>query len=147
MKTLIIYYSEYKDHTKKVAEAMSEILGAEMVHANNTKDIKIENYDLIGFGSGVYNQNMHTVIFDLAEKYNLNGKNVFVFSTSAAGIEMYNKKLIEKLTLKGAVVKGEFCCKGYLTNKFLKLFGGMAKGHPNNEDLLNAKNFAKKLLY
>jgi len=46
------------------------------------------------------------------------------------------------LVLKKAIVKGSFSCKGFYSNKFLKLFGGTAKGHPNNEDYLKAKNFA-----
>ena len=40
----------------------------------------------------------------------------------------------------------EFQCKGFNTNSFLRLFGGMNKGRPNTEDLKNAEEFAKSLI-
>jgi flavodoxin len=53
--------------------------------------------------------------------------------------------LLEKLKLKGYVIVDEFSCKGFNTNSFLKLFGGMNKGRPNTEDLKHAEEFALNL--
>ena len=53
--------------------------------------------------------------------------------------------LREKLQAKGYVIIGEFQCKGFNTNSFLKLFGGMNKGKPNAEDLKQAEEFAQSL--
>lgn len=146
MEALIIYYSKYKENTKRIAEIIAEVIGAELIKSENLNAIETANYDLIGFGSGVYDQKQHQSIFEAIEKLDLKNKNCFVFSTSAAGIEMYNKNAIDLLTAKGAVVKGSFSCKGFYTNKLLKMIGGVSKGHPNNNDLTNAKNFAKKLV-
>jgi flavodoxin len=43
------------------------------------------------------------------------------------------------------MIVGEFGCAGYNTNKFLKYFGGINKGRPNNEDLKRAEEFSLKL--
>ena len=53
--------------------------------------------------------------------------------------------LREKLQSKGYMIVDEFSCKGFNTNSFLKLFGGMNKGRPNDEDLKHAEEFAQNL--
>ncbi len=39
----------------------------------------------------------------------------------------------------------EFSCKGFNTNSFLKYFGGINKGRPNEEGIKNAEAFASEL--
>ncbi|TRO45748.1 flavodoxin, partial [Candidatus Bathyarchaeota archaeon] len=39
----------------------------------------------------------------------------------------------------------EFQCKGFNTNSFLRFFGGMNKGRPDEKDLKNAEEFAQKI--
>ncbi len=51
-----------------------------------------------------------------------------------------------KLQLKGFDVIGEFGCAGWNTNSFLKYFGGLNKGRPDAEDLMNAEVFARDLM-
>jgi flavodoxin len=53
--------------------------------------------------------------------------------------------LREKLQSKGYVIVDEFSCRGFNTNSFLNLFGGMNKGRPNTEDLEEAEGFARSL--
>jgi flavodoxin len=55
--------------------------------------------------------------------------------------------LREKLQSKGYIVVDEFACKGFNTNSFLRHFGGMNKGRPNEKDLKKAEDFARKLIY
>lgn len=40
---------------------------------------------------------------------------------------------------------GEFSCKGFDTFGLFKLIGGISKGHPDKNDLDNAKTFLKEL--
>ena len=54
--------------------------------------------------------------------------------------------LRQKLESKGYTIVGEFSCKGFNTNSFLKYFGGMNKDRPNSDDLKNAEEFALKLV-
>ena len=44
-----------------------------------------------------------------------------------------------------ASVVGKFGCKGYDTFGSFKLVGGIAKDHPNEEDMKNAADFVKGL--
>lgn len=146
MKTLVVYYSMHKGNTRKIANIISKTLGADLFEIDKLNIESLDKYDLIGFGSGIYNQKHHIKIYQLINNLNLKNKNVFVFSTSAAGFKLQNNDLIKYLNTKDAIVKNNFSCKGYYTNNFLKLFGGTSKGHPNNDDILNAQNFANDLL-
>jgi flavodoxin len=56
MKVLIVYYSAYRKNTEKIAECMREQFAGEMVHTKDYNENDIDKYDMIGFGSGVYNQ-------------------------------------------------------------------------------------------
>jgi hypothetical protein len=59
---------------------------------------------------------------------------------------LYNKMfkdhaaLREKLRAKGYDVVGEFGCAGFNTNSFLKLFGGINKGRPDDRDLARRRS-------
>lgn len=145
LKRLIIYSSIHHGNTQKIAEAMAEILGAELYKTNELKDISFERYDLIGFGSGIFHGKHHAKLYSIIENANIMGKDVFVFSTSGTGNEKNNRPLIELLKSCGAFIKGSFSCKGYDTYGIFKLIGGIAKGHPNNKDLERARNFVNGL--
>ena len=49
------------------------------------------------------------------------------------------------LVLAGYEIVGEFGCAGLNTNSFLRLFGGLNKGHPNADDLGRAEAFAARI--
>jgi flavodoxin len=88
--------------------------------------------------------------FDFADKLpQLPNKSTFIFSTSAITGEDKlaedHSELREKLQSKGYKIVGEFQCRGFNTNGFLKYFGGMNKGRPNAEDLKHAEEFAQKI--
>lgn len=90
-------------------------------------------------------------LIKLAEQLpHVDNRPCFIFSTSAVQGEGKVKKdhscLRKILEEKGYNVLGEFSCKGFNTNSFLKFFGGMNKGRPNSTDIENAKEFARKLL-
>jgi flavodoxin len=151
MKTAIIYYSAYKNHTEKIAELFAEKINADLINLKNSKDSIINNYDLIGFGSGVYRECMAPQIFSYVEKLNLRNKDTFVFSTSGVGMKYYNKRLLKLLETKGAKCVGSFACKGSFVskdlsnNKIFKVMSKFAQGHPNNNDFDKAKKFIEKV--
>jgi flavodoxin len=53
MKTLIICESVHYGNTKKVADAMAETLAATVVKPGEVDAARLQDYDLIGFGSGI----------------------------------------------------------------------------------------------
>ncbi len=146
MKTLIIYTSFHHSNTEKVALAMAKVLGADTVKSKDFKKGKISKYDTIGIGSGIYGGKIKKDIAEIIDSVNWENKNVFVFSTSGWGSIKYNDSMTSMLEKKKAKVIGSFTCKGFDTFGILKFFGGIAKGHPNAEDIENAQNFARNLI-
>jgi flavodoxin len=149
-KSLLVLYSYHHNNTKKIAEVFRKVLDAEIKMPNDIKPEELQEYDFIGFGSGIYSAKHHESLLELADKLpQVKGKKAFIFST--AGITGKSKAsndhstLREKLESKGYSIVDEFQCKGFNTNSFLKLFGGINKGRPNDEDLKNAEDFALKL--
>ena len=53
--------------------------------------------------------------------------------------------LRDKLMAKGYIIVGEFSCRGFNTNSFMKYLGGMNRGRPNADDLKHAEEFARTL--
>lgn len=147
-KVLIICGSYHHGNTMKVANAMAEVLGAAVINPDKADAGSISNYDIIGFGSGIYNQKHHEKLFELVERFKKQDKKrAFVFSTNSFGLKMLHKPLIKKLTEKGFDVVGEFTCKGFMDHSFIRyFFGGMNKTRPDKSDLENARAFAKQLL-
>jgi flavodoxin len=103
-------------------------------------------YDLIGFGSGIYGGKFHQAILHFVETLpTVTEKQAFVFSTCGVGGTRWHAAFKELLANRGFSVVGEFSCKGWDTNSFLNLFGGINKGRPNEEDLEEARVFAQGL--
>ncbi len=149
MKTLIICSSIHHQNTLKIAQAMAGVLNASIIKTEDVKIEELKNYDLIGFGSGIYIWKHHLLLLHLADNLPEMNKNCFIFSTSGdknQNMQKWHKPLREKLIQKGFKVLDEFNCLGWDTIGPLKFFGGMNKGRPNEEDLNKAKEFARKLI-
>jgi len=135
MKSLLVLFSYHHKNTEKIAKVFAKILDAQIKTPQQTKPEELQEYSLIGFGSGIYGEKHHESLLDLADKLQpVTSKKAFIFSTSA----IMGKS-------KGYTIVDEFACKGFNTNSFMKYFGGMNKGRPNAEDLKNAEEFAQKL--
>jgi flavodoxin len=146
MKAIVIYTSIAHGNTEKVAKAIAATLNADLMETEKVNPADLSSYDLVGFGSGIYNGALHKNIFDLIAKLpGSAAKKAFVFSTSGYGKTNSNVKLEAALVMKGFDVIGTFACKGWDTYGAMKLFGGVAKGRPNDQDLDDARNFAKTL--
>ena len=151
MKSLLVLYSYHHHNTEKVAKVFSNVLDAEIKMPQEIKPEELQEYDLIGFGSGIYSAKHDESLLDLADSLpQATNRKAFLFST--AGITGKSKAsndhrtLREKLESKGYMIVDEFQCKGFNTNSFLRLFGGMNKGRPNDKDLKHAKEFAQNIL-
>lgn len=150
MKTLLVLYSYHHMNTEKVAKTMAKVLDAQIKTPQQVDPNELQEYDLVGFGGGIYGAKHHETLLDLADNLpKVANKKAFIFSTSAImGKEKVandHATLRKKLESKGYIVVDEFACKGFNTNSFLKYFGGMNKGRPNTEDLKNARKFAENL--
>lgn len=149
-KCLVIVSSYHHNNTAKIANEFLKVLNADLKTPEQVDIEDLQDYDLIGFGSGIDSGRHYKPLLDLAEKLSIvKEKAGFIFSTSAMqGGEKVKKdhsQLREMLQSKGYEIVGEFSCKGFNTNSFLKYFGGMNKGRPNSDDLKKAKEFALNL--
>lgn len=152
-KSLIVCVSVHQNCTLKIAKAMSNALDADIKTPSKTKDIS--KYDLIGFGSGIYDYTHHKSLLNFVDKLPVvKNKKAFIFSTSGIRKDSkvfsfvtskYHDALRTKLESKGYNVLDEFNCLGLDTNSVLKYIGGLNKGRPNLDDLKNAKEFVLNL--
>jgi len=137
-------------NTEKIAKVFAKVLDAQIKTPQQINPEELQEYSLIGFGSGIYGAKHHELLLNLADKLPQDtNKKTFIFSTSAIlGAEKVAKDhslLREKLQSKGYMIIDEFACKGFNTNSFLKYLGGMNKGRPNAEDIKRAEEFAQNL--
>lgn len=146
-KTLVICISAHHGNTMKVADKITKTLEADAVSPLELAPENIANYDLVGFGSGIYNHKHHQALFNLLEKLPVvENKKAFVFSTNTFGLKMLHEEFIKKLKEKGFIVVDEFSCPGFMDYSFTKyFFGGINKKRPNEKDLSLATKFALQM--
>ena len=158
VKTLIVYVSIHHGNTEKIARAMAEVLNAKLVKPNEVEINKLSQYDLIGFGSGIYWGQHHKSLLKFVDQLpDLKEKKAFIFSTSGVSnagnfshnfrnrVSHFHVPLRKKLIKKGLNIVGEFACRGFDNVGPFRLIGGLNKGRPNKKDLKNAKNFVRGL--
>lgn len=145
MKTVSCYYSCHHGNTLKVLQAMAEEGDVDLIDVTACENVQLENYDCIGFASGVYFGKFHEGVTAFARQYLPLGKPVFFVCTYGAAKGNGFKKLTSIAGEKGCPVFGTFGCPGYDTFGPWKLVGGIAKGHPNARDLDKARAFYREI--
>ena len=161
MRSLLVLFSFHHMNTEKIAKVFAKVLDAEIKTPQQIDPEELKEYDLVGFGSGIYDGKHHKSLLDLADKLpQVIERKAFIFSTSFNTWEVARSHLSlrEKLQSKGYMIVDEFNCAGWDTNSdydsgiilaavsvVVKLFGGLHKGRPNGKDLKNAEEFAKSL--
>lgn len=143
MKTAVIYYSRHHGNTKKVLDAMGS--GLTLIDAAEVESAPLEEYDLIGFASGIYYSKFHKSVLRFAEESLPEGKKVFFVYTCGAGKKGCTEAIRKIAEARHADILGEFSCPGYDTFGPFKLVGGIAKGRPNQGDLSNAVRFIERI--
>lgn len=131
----------------KIAEAMSEVAPATVIDLDYAKFYKLSEYDIVGFGSGIYYGKHAKELFDFIKPLCNKNKYCFVFSTSGSkNYEKNNRALIKLLESKNKTVLGSFGCQGLDKFFIFGLFGGMNKGRPNTEDFDAAQEFITEII-
>lgn len=145
MKTAICYYSRHHGNTLKVIEAMAQGEEIDLIDVTTRQTVRLDDYDQIGFASGIYGFEFHKSVVLFAKQYLPEGKRVF-FVYTYGGAKGTGAEAVSKIAKeKGCELLGEFCCKGYDTFGPFKLVGGIAKGHPDEADLAQARRFYQSI--
>jgi flavodoxin len=150
MKSLLVLFSYHHNNTEKIANVFARVLDAQIRTPQQVDPEELQDYSLVGFGSGIYDAKHHKSLLDLADRLpQVTDRKAFIFSTSAMmgedKVAKDHSTLREKLQSKGYMIVGEFACHGFNTNSFMRYLGGMNKGRPNAENLRNAEEFVQNL--
>ena len=145
MKTAICYYSRHHGNTLNVLQAMAKEGQVDLIDVTARQAVQLEGYDCIGFASGIYGFAFQPAVVEFARQYLPQGKPVFFVYTYGGAKGTGAKALSQIAQKKGCLVLGEFGCKGYDTFGPFKLVGGIAKGHPDEQDLDNARKFYQEI--
>lgn len=159
VKSLLVLFSYHHKNTEKIANVFATVLDAQIKTPQQIIPEDLQEFGLVGFGSGIYDGKHHKSLLDLADKLpKVTNRKAFIFSTCGVPVVLAGRGLIkeyavkshstlrEKLQSRGYVIIDEFSCAGFNTNSFLKLFGGLNKGRPDAEDLRHAEEFAQNLM-
>ena len=145
MKTLIIYVSVLYTNTKQVAKTMAEVLDAPLLEPEEVELNTLGEYDLIGFGSGVYMGRFYKRLRSFVKNLpNFQDKKAFVFGTCGHN-EIPSKSIEKMLKKKGFTIVGKYSCLGFNTFFLSRFIGRSNEGRPSPEDLERAREFARGL--
>jgi flavodoxin len=147
MKKSIVIYASSTGNTEKVAKVVSDELACSSVKLNeefNYNDINLKEYDLVIIGTGIYagkpHKNLIKFLKSIDEKTSKKfGLFITWFGRANGDKQVFNtckQILVEKNQI---LIEDYFQCYG-------KGFVFIKKGHPNQEELLGAKNWAKEIL-
>ena len=106
MNSLLVLFSYHHKNTEKIAKVFAEVLDAQIKTPEQVNLEELQEYSLIGFGSGIYGEKHHESLLELSDKLiPVNSKNAFIFSTSAImgkdKVAKAHTLLREKLQSKG----------------------------------------------
>ena len=134
MKYAIRYYSK-SGNTKKLAEAISEVLD---VPAYDLGHELTEDVDVLFFGSGVYGCALDPAVIKFITGISVEVDQLVNFSTS--GMMTSNYELMRNVinTTNISLSEYEFHCPGS--------FVGLNANRPNDEDIVNLKKFVYDFL-
>lgn len=144
MRSAIVYHSEHHGNTKKIVDAMAKGSHVDLIDAD-VGLVDLSGYDLVGFASGIYFSKFNDSVMKFARELDLRGKDVFLAFTSGFRKD-YAGIIRHLLETNGAKVLGTFSCPGHDTFGPFRLVGGLAKGHPDTDDLERAREFFRAMM-
>ena len=145
MKTAIAYYSKHHGNTKKLLDAIAAAADVDLIDVTAAKGADLSGYDRIGLASGIYYSNFAKQLISFAEVNLPEGKPVFFLYTHGAAKGDFLKGIREVAKKKHCPELGEYRCQGFDTFGPFKLVGGLAKGHPTEEEISRAVQFYQGL--
>ena len=149
MKTLIIYFSQ-TGNTRKIAECIRDGI-VNVTDRCDTKTLKdvdanlLLDYDLVGLGAPVFYYKEPFNVRDFIEALpDLKDQHWFVFCTHGNVIGNFFPSITRRLKQRGAIVMGFHNTYANITVPFYPK-PSYTSGHPDAEDLEQAKNFGRNI--
>ena len=145
MSTVIVYYSQHHGNTKKLLDAIAAREEVTLIDVVENKTADLSAFDRIGFASGIYYSSFARQILAYAEQNLPEGKDVFFLNTCGAPTGIYFNAIRRITESRHCRELGAYQCQGCDTFGPFRLVGGIAKGHPTEEEIAGAVNFYKSL--
>ena len=146
MKTAIVYYSRHHGNTRKLLDAIAASDGSvTLVDVTEQPDFDLSAYERIGLASGIYFNTFAKQMLSYIGTQLPEGKDVFFIYTHGAASGNFAKDVHKLVFNKKCRLIGEYHCLGFDTFGPFKLLGGIAKGHPNDEEIAAAVRFYQSL--
>ena len=145
MKTAIVYYSQHHGNTKKLLDAIAAKHDVTLIDVVKEPEADLTGYDRIGFASGIYYSSFAKQLISFAQTNLPEEKEIFYIYTHGAPKGNFLKAMWQIAEEKHCREIGEYRCQGYDTFGPFKLVGGIAKGHPTEEEINGAVAFYQKL--
>ena len=135
MKVAVRYYTK-TGNTRRLAQAIADALGVEALDLSHTIDEKV---DILFLGNSYYAFTIDPEVRDFVRSLDPDKVGRIVNFGSAAMLNSTYKKVKAEADKVGIPMdEREFHCKGE--------FKGIHKGKPDEEDLKNAADFARKFI-
>ena len=138
MKTVVLYASVHHGNTKKIVDAIQKETLCDIIDATKYNGEDLSIYDRVIIASGVYFAALHNSISLILKDGRIKQNDVRLILTSGSNSKKYIKKISDFYRVYGVVFKSTYICKGYDTYGPFKLIGGIAKNHPNNDEIQRA---------
>lgn len=145
-KAVIIYASAHHGNTRKLVEAIVNQYCLDLIDATKQQTANLSAYDLIGFASGIDFGKFYNCVEQFLEQNLPENKRVFFLYSCARVSNRFTETIRTAAHKKGAIILGEYGCRGFNTYGPWKLIGGMNKGHPSAEEMQGAVQFFESLL-
>ena len=146
MKTAIVYYSRHHGNTKKLVDAIAARYDVALIDASTGENADLTEFDCIGFASGIYFSSFAKQILSFAENCLPEGRQVFFMNTCGFQSPVIYFDAIRKVAKrKNCRELGTYQCLGFDTFGPFKLVGGVAKGHPGEEEIAAAVAFYQEI--
>jgi len=145
LKVAIAYYSQHHGNTKKLLDAIKNFGDVKLINVVECKEADLSVYDIIGFASGIYFAKFSKAVIEFAKNNLPDKKQVFLIYTYGVKRD-YTKGMKRIIEEKSCRLLGSYGCRGFDIFGPLKLIGGIAKGHPDENDLKGAIEFFRKII-
>ena len=145
-KAVIIYASTHHGSTRKLAEAIANQYDIHLIDATKQQETDLSAYDLIGFASGIDFGKFYDSAEQFLEENLPENKRVFFLYTCAKVSNRFTETIKTAARKKGAIILGDYGCRGFNTYGPWKMIGGMNKGHPTQEEITEAVRFFESIL-
>ena len=116
-----------------------------LIDVTKDGDQDLSGYDRIGLASGIYYSSFAQPLIRYAERNLPEGRPVFFIYTHGAPKGGFLTGIRSVTNRKNCQELGSYHCKGFDTYGPFKMVGGIAKGHPTEEEIRAAVEFYRRL--